>query len=494
MGCSGVAPQQVRASSGSGFVRLGPWFAPVNSRRRQIARVPAGPDFATNGCTMDDTNSLNRRASVGEGRPSTIEETAPRRLEASSASPRDEARSSPLEESGATSVEVARSSPLEDARASSLHLAELLRRENTCKADFLLALLRFEDAGGHRRLGFASLFDYLHRELLLPRSSAHQRRVAVRLIRRFPAIIKPFRDGRLCLSTVVELDGVLDEETWQQVLPRFFHLSRQEAKEVAAEIRPAKQVPLRTIVTSGRPAGTQTTLSSPDEHELTHPERVGPSSGAAVDPRTGAPMGAQATSAPTTGDRPADGSSSTPHIALATQPRVWVPASTSIQPMTAGASRLHLTVPREFLVLLRQARAGQARVQPGATDADILLEGLKLLLDQQAKRKASVPARVKREVMQRDGGRCQWKLADGSLCGATVHLEIDHVQPRARGGPSTTDNCRVLCRAHNIEAARQFYGHDLMDRFAPREPVVREPVVREPTNVGAATRAPASPS
>ena len=138
---------------------------------------------------------------------------------------------------------------LSGARESSLHLASLLRREQGAQADFLIALAAFDEAGAHRRLGYANLFEYLHRELLLPRSSAHYRKVAARLLRRFPEIVPPLRDGRLCLSTVVEVEKVLAEANRAEVLPRFFGLSRQEAKEVVAELLPAPVVPRRTVVT-----------------------------------------------------------------------------------------------------------------------------------------------------------------------------------------------------------------------------------------------------
>jgi hypothetical protein len=99
-----------------------------------------------------------------------------------------------------------------------------------------VALAAFEEAGAHRRLGYGNLFDYLHRELLLPRSSAHYRKVAARLLRRFPGMVEPLRDGRLCLSTVIEVEKVLTEENQAEVLPRFFGLSRQEAKELVANV------------------------------------------------------------------------------------------------------------------------------------------------------------------------------------------------------------------------------------------------------------------
>ncbi|HEX7624538.1 MAG TPA: HNH endonuclease signature motif containing protein, partial [Anaeromyxobacteraceae bacterium] len=79
-----------------------------------------------------------------------------------------------------------------------------------------------------------------------------------------------------------------------------------------------------------------------------------------------------------------------------------------------------------------------------------------------------IPAEVKRAVWTRDGGRCQWPVASGGVCGSTRRLELDHVVPVARGGASTTANLRVTCRFHNQRAARQVFGDAWMDQFTAR--------------------------
>jgi 5-methylcytosine-specific restriction endonuclease McrA len=71
---------------------------------------------------------------------------------------------------------------------------------------------------------------------------------------------------------------------------------------------------------------------------------------------------------------------------------------------------------------------------------------------------------VRREVWKRDGGRCQWPVASG-ICGSTHRAEVDHVKPRALGGLATVEDCRVLCKAHNLRAAREVFGDAWMDRF-----------------------------
>jgi hypothetical protein len=286
---------------------------------------------------------------------------------------------------------------MNDARESSRRLAVLLRGEHAALADFLIALSEFDRMESFRRLGFANLFDYLHRELGLSRAAAHYRKVAARLVARFPEVVEPLRDGRLCMTSVVELARVMTEENRVEVLPRFFHCSKQEAREVAVEIRPAAVVPRRAVVTAGPfnpPLEASAVEVRPGELHMTHLDLT----------------------------------------------------RTSVEPLTAELRRYHVTVSKEFLAKLKRARWGQLHVQPGATDEQVLTAALDLLLAAQVKRKSTVPAKVKRAVKERDQGKCQWPLASGGVCGSVVRVEIDHVVPRGRGGPSTVENCRVLCK------------------------------------------------
>ncbi|WP_242395342.1 HNH endonuclease [Anaeromyxobacter oryzisoli] len=75
---------------------------------------------------------------------------------------------------------------------------------------------------------------------------------------------------------------------------------------------------------------------------------------------------------------------------------------------------------------------------------------------------------MKRAVWIRDGGRCQYPLDSGGICGSTYQLEFDHRKAQALGGPPTIKNIRLLCRAHNQRAAREVFGDALMDRYTRR--------------------------
>ncbi len=138
------------------------------------------------------------------------------------------------------------------ARESTARLADLLRREHSAMADFLVALADFDRKRLWLDLGHSSLFYFLHRELGLSKGAAHYRKTAAELVQRFPEIVEPLRDGRLCITSIVHLGKVLTPENRHEMLPRFFHRSRREAMEVAAAIQPAEAAPRREVVTAVR--------------------------------------------------------------------------------------------------------------------------------------------------------------------------------------------------------------------------------------------------
>jgi hypothetical protein len=257
---------------------------------------------------------------------------------------------------------------------------------------------------------------------------------------------------------VVELAKVLTAENVAEVLPRFFHLSKREAKEVSAELNPTP-APTRTVVTPVAALATSPALA------LASTETRAASQLTSVSWLDEPTRAARELATPAAGS-----------LALPTSP----PASMIVEPKTAEQSRIHLTVSRAFLRKLEAARDALSHSHPGASEDEILEAGLDLLLERSAKRKGlvqkprkepppsttdHVPAHVRRAVVQRDEGRCQWPLEGGGICGSTHRVQLDHVVPCAKGGPSTIENLRCLCRRHNERAARHAFGDAWMDRY-----------------------------
>jgi hypothetical protein len=362
------------------------------------------------------------------------------------------------------------------ARQQANVLADLLRREHHALAEFLVALAQFDRERRWEDLGHASLFAFLVKDLGLSNGAAAYRRAAVELVQRFPQVLEPIRDGRLCLTTVFELSKVLTGENASEVLPRFFGTSRRDAKNVVAELAP-EPAPTRTVVTAVA---------------------------AATLPLV-APTGRLA-------DQVRANSEYAPRQGPDAQCIAAAPAPTVVEPKTAEVSRVHITVPRRLLEKLATARDALSHSHPKASDADILEAGLDLIIERHRKRRGigckprkgaasatataaapapasapasapapasscvsppprrsrrsrHVPADVWRAVWERDRGRCAWPLESGGVCGSTHRVELDHVDGFALGAGTTVDACRLLCRAHQLVSARRLYGDDLMDRY-----------------------------
>src|SRR5574341_743407 len=353
---------------------------------------------------------------------------------------------------------------MDTAREFGSRLASLLRREQSALADFLLALADFDRRRLWQELGYTSLFHFLHRELGMSKGAAHYRKTAAELVQRAPEVIEPFRDGRLCITSIIELAKVLTPENREEVLPRFFHRSRQEAKTISAEFRPAEAAPHRTVLTA-LPMALLPTVAracdrAPPAQRCTAPEpaaTVQPVQPVERELRVASPRSA--------------------------------PRSTA-EPLTADLRRLHVTVSKRFMEKLEVAKDALSHSLPGADVEAILEAGLDLLIERAAKRKGivrkprkappstagsrpairpegerGIPAAVRREVWLRDGGRCQWPTSDGRVCGSPCRVQYDHSLPVARGGKSTVANIRLACAIHNDLAAREVFGDAWMDQF-----------------------------
>jgi hypothetical protein len=73
---------------------------------------------------------------------------------------------------------------------------------------------------------------------------------------------------------------------------------------------------------------------------------------------------------------------------------------------------------------------------------------------------AYIPAAVRREVWERDGGRCTYVNTRGQRCPGRHYLQFDHRISRALDGTSTVENLRLRCAAHNALAAEEVFGRD----------------------------------
>ncbi|HEX7622594.1 MAG TPA: HNH endonuclease, partial [Anaeromyxobacteraceae bacterium] len=193
---------------------------------------------------------------------------------------------------------------------------------------------------------------------------------------------------------------------------------------------------------------------------------------------------------PTPADEP-----STPAVSVATAPPTPAalqlarpPSRATLQPVTADTYSLRVTVDAALEKEIEELKVLLSHKIPNGDLTAVVREAVQCALEKHRKRRGAaeparerkspvaakaatvhgrqpIPAAVRREVWKRDEGRCTWRGPDGRRCGSTWKIELDHLRPAALGGPSTVENLRILCRAHNTLFAEHVFGRAHMELF-----------------------------
>jgi 5-methylcytosine-specific restriction endonuclease McrA len=151
-------------------------------------------------------------------------------------------------------------------------------------------------------------------------------------------------------------------------------------------------------------------------------------------------------------------------------------------PLSPGRFDLRVTIDDETQDLLQRARALMSHQIPTGEIAPVLKSALRLFVTHHEQRKYAatsrprplsqgtasnprhIPASVKRAVRERDGDQCAFVSESGQRCSSRTRLEFDHIEPVSRGGDSTVENLRLVCRAHNQYAAERAFGAEFMEQ------------------------------
>jgi 5-methylcytosine-specific restriction endonuclease McrA len=292
-----------------------------------------------------------------------------------------------------------------------------------------------------REAGYGSLWQYCLSELALREGAAGRRIGAMRVLRKFPGLEAPLRDGRLSLTTAVTLRPVLTRENLDEMVARAAYKTDEETRHLVATLqpRPAPKEGIRKL------AGQAPRLAPP-------------------------PLG----EAPAVEPGP-----------LALTPPERPPSRPSLDPVSADQWSARLTIDRAFREDLETLKCLLSHKIPDGNLAVVLREAVHCAIQKHGQRRGAVkparqpkpatpgkrqpiPAEVRRAVFDRDGGRCTYVSPDGHRCGSRWRLELDHVEPAALGGPSTTENLRLRCKAHNALHAEETFGREHMARFRRR--------------------------
>jgi len=289
------------------------------------------------------------------------------------------------------------------------------------------ALLELIEAIDRRKLwakhGHASLFAFCVDRFHMSESTAAKRIRAARCARRFPALLDMVARGELHLSGIHRLTAYLTPENHREVLGRAKHQRVKQIDVLVRELSPQPDVPSSVRKLPERPVGLL-------------PSRVGTPNAEVT--------GASAKTQP---------AQSTIEPARAPDP---VRRSPDPMPLSPGRYKLQVTLGETAHQTLRQLQDLLAHQIATSDPAAIVARALEVLLEQTLKKKAAlterpraqkqgesadanstrtrdIPARVKREVWQREQGRCGFVGADGKRGGETRAPVFAHRQPWARG-------------------------------------------------------------
>jgi hypothetical protein len=322
-------------------------------------------------------------------------------------------------------------------------LAELAGEERQAQVDFLLQLDAFDQRKAWLEAGYGSLWAYCLEVLHLGESAAGRRTRAMRILRRFPSLEAPLRDGRLCLSTLCALGPVLTDDDLAGLVERAAFLSEAETERLVVSIQPrsAPADGVRRIATAASAAAPAT-----------------------------APMAVACTA------------DVTPKAAFPLELTPLPASRPELRPVSADTYSLRVTLDAACKAELDQLVSLLSHKTKGNL-AEVLREAIRCAIAKHGKRRGAVaPERkrndagrappaadpravsmeLKREVWDRDGGRCAWVSPDGKRCGSTWMLEIGHLTPAALGRMPTLDDLQLQCRAHNLHDAVRFFGAEHM--------------------------------
>ena len=141
-----------------------------------------------------------------------------------------------------------------------------------------------------------------------------------------------------------------------------------------------------------------------------------------------------------------------------------------------GANRLELRalLSPEVQALLDRAPEGLSHTVGFQDSQEVLKRALTLLVEQLERARFAttdsprertsdgdgryIPAEIRREVHERDGGQCTFTSDEGRRCKSRELIEFDHCVPLAKGGQSSVENVRLLCRPHNQFEAKRAFG------------------------------------
>jgi hypothetical protein len=294
-------------------------------------------------------------------------------------------------------------------------LREKSRLEQKLSLEVIDLIRITEDRRLFLELGFASLYDFVTKDLGYEPSSAMRRITAARLVREIPQVREKIADKTLTISVLSQAQAFFTSERQTsgqkvstarklEVLSQLENKSAREAKRELAILNPV--------------AVNSTEKIREISDDLTEIKVV-------LDTETCEKLEALKA-----------------HLAHQ-------------NPNLSYRGLIQLLVEKTYRSVMKSRglvadTAGCGDAATGADIANAAAQRPTSVVSSRQPPRSAIPASTRRVVWQRDQGHCQYRDPKNQKpCGSKYFLEIDHVLRRRDGGDHAPGNLRLLCRAHN---------------------------------------------
>lgn len=338
---------------------------------------------------------------------------------------------------------------------SRLDVIDLEEKSKVAEGIAVLAVI--DQRRDYLAAGYSCTLHYCMDRLHMSQDRALRRIQVARVALKFPDLFECLADGRLSVATASVLAPSLEPNSAAELLAAAAFRSRHELVRLLAARSQASTEP------AGEPDGRPLVQDASGSYAPGHMNSL---SDLCAPPSNNPPSASPA---------PAD-------VDKSRRGRVTISA--------VGGYEVRLSITDEEHQILRQAQALLGHAVPSSDPALVYARAMKHYLAHLEKQRLGVkrtkpaeptsdaqsaspapahaneprgrgiPKALSRQVWERDGGRCSFVGTDGHRCEATQRIELDHITPIAKGGGTTADNLRLLCRPHNQFEAERVFGKD----------------------------------
>ena len=336
---------------------------------------------------------------------------------------------------------------------------ELASREKQDVARLIAHIAEIGQRKYDLTLGYSGLFEYCLRRLNLGEGTVHRRTQVAGVCRRFPQILEALHAGRLHLTGASLIAPHLTAENAENIITSAQGKTKRELLVFLATLAPKKEF---------KPSLRKKPASKPVKSERKASE---------ADPRALPPDEA----------KPEENTPS---------PLCENGSRDLIEPATEERYNFRFSLSKEVVEKFQRAAEVLNISSPHCHIAEIFDRALEALLDKkdpqrrqerrqkrQAKQRSAcpgkkeepqksesgsspvsryIPPEVRDRILEKAGHQCEYRGLDGERCSSRTGLEIDHTLPFSVYHTNDEAHLRVLCPAHNLHEAEEFFGREFV--------------------------------